>query len=68
MFGGLRILFLPSVDDMVPLVSLTNELQFALGYFSAEGEAAEMRISTSMSEEMFLCQDRVKLRFATLRS
>lgn len=59
MFGGLSILFLPSVDSMVPLVSLTNELQLALGYFSAEGEAAGMGISTSMSEEMFLCQDRV---------
>lgn len=43
----------------VLLASLASDLQHALGRFTAECEAARIRISTSKSEAMVLCQKKV---------
>lgn len=42
------------MNDVVLLVLLSNDLQLTLGGFLAKCEAAGMRISTSMTEAMFL--------------
>ena len=54
--GKLRIASLFFADDMVPLASSDRKLQPALGQFAAKYEAVRMRISTSASEAMAVCQ------------
>ncbi len=54
--GGLRSSSLLFVDDVVLMASLVCDLQLWLDQFSAECEAAELRISTSKSEAMVLCR------------
>ncbi|KAK3534950.1 hypothetical protein QTP70_002031 [Hemibagrus guttatus] len=53
-FGDHRISSLIPADDVVLLASSSLDLQHALGRFSAECEAAGMRVSTSKSEAMVL--------------
>ncbi|XP_069033772.1 uncharacterized protein [Embiotoca jacksoni] len=52
-FGGLRVAYLLFADDVVPLAS---DLQHSLGQFAYECEAAGMRVGTSKSEAMVVCQ------------
>nr|XP_054597215.1 uncharacterized protein LOC129163481 [Nothobranchius furzeri] len=58
-FGGRRISSLLFADDVVLLASSSSDLQLLLGRFTAECEAAGMRISTSKSETMVLDRKRV---------
>jgi len=58
-FGDLRIASLLFADDVVLLASSDHD-QHALGRFSAECEAACMRVSTSKSQAMVLCQKMVE--------
>uniref|UniRef100_A0A8C6MCM8 Reverse transcriptase domain-containing protein n=1 Tax=Nothobranchius furzeri TaxID=105023 RepID=A0A8C6MCM8_NOTFU len=53
-FGGLRIRSLLFADDVVLLTSSERDLQLSLERFTAECEAAVMRISSSKSETMVL--------------
>uniref|UniRef100_A0A8P4KHH4 Reverse transcriptase domain-containing protein n=1 Tax=Dicentrarchus labrax TaxID=13489 RepID=A0A8P4KHH4_DICLA len=53
-FGGLRIASLLFVDDVVLMASSACDLQHSLDRFTAECQAAGMRISTSKSEAMVL--------------
>uniref|UniRef100_A0A8C2ZC47 Reverse transcriptase domain-containing protein n=1 Tax=Cyclopterus lumpus TaxID=8103 RepID=A0A8C2ZC47_CYCLU len=59
-FGSLGIASLLFADDVVLFASsdrdLHRDLQHSLGRFAAECEAAGMRVSTSKSEAMVLCQ------------
>ncbi|KAK3506693.1 hypothetical protein QTP70_015431 [Hemibagrus guttatus] len=58
-FGDHRISSLIFADDVVLLASSGLDLQHALGHFSAECEAAGMRVSTSKSEAMVLDRKKV---------
>ena len=53
-FGGLRIASLLFADDVVLMAPSACDLQHSLDRFTAECEAAGMRISTSKSEAMVL--------------
>jgi len=55
-FGGLGIASLLFADDVVLLASSDCDLRHSLGRFAAKCEAAGMRVSTSKSEAMVLCQ------------
>ena len=59
-FGDLRIGSLLFADDVVLLASSDRDLQLSLDRFTAECEAAGMRISTSKSESMVLNRKRVE--------
>uniref|UniRef100_A0A8C6NQ68 Reverse transcriptase domain-containing protein n=1 Tax=Nothobranchius furzeri TaxID=105023 RepID=A0A8C6NQ68_NOTFU len=59
-FGGLRIRSLLFADDVVLLASSERDLQLSLERFTAECEAAGMRISSSKSETMVLIRKRVE--------
>ena len=59
-FGGGRISSLLFADDVVFLASSNIDLQLSLGRFTAECEAAGMKISTSKSEAMVLSRKRVE--------
>ena len=58
MFGGLQIPYLLFADDEILLASLNSDLQLSLGWFCAECEVEEMRISTSKSEAKVFSQKR----------
>ncbi|KAK3509856.1 hypothetical protein QTP70_015863 [Hemibagrus guttatus] len=58
-FGNHRISSLIFADDVVLLASSSLDLQHALGRFTAECEAAGMRVSTSKSEAMVLDRKKV---------
>ncbi|KAK3561961.1 hypothetical protein QTP86_019076, partial [Hemibagrus guttatus] len=58
-FGDHRISSLIFADDVVLLAPSSLDLQHALGHFSAECEAAGMRVSTSKSEAMVLDRKKV---------
>ena len=58
--GALRIASLLFADDVVLLVSSCQALQLSLDWFTAQCEAVGMRISTSKSDCMVLCQQRVE--------
>ncbi|TWW66932.1 hypothetical protein D4764_20G0009640 [Takifugu flavidus] len=51
-FSGRKILLLLFMDDVVLLAPLSRDLQYMLGQFAAECEAAGRGISTSKSESM----------------
>jgi len=53
-FGDLRIASLLFADDVI--MTSDRDLQDAQGQFAAECEAVGMRVSTSKSEAMVLCQ------------
>jgi len=59
-FGDFRIGSLLFAVDVVLLASLGRDLQLSLERFTAECEAAWMRISTSKSETMVLSRKRVE--------
>ncbi|KAK0155726.1 Retrovirus-related Pol polyprotein from type-1 retrotransposable element R2 [Merluccius polli] len=59
-FGDLRIGSLLFADDVVLMASSDRDLQLSLDRFTAECEAAGMRISTSKSESMVLNWKRVE--------
>jgi len=59
-FGDLRIASLLFADDVVLLATSDFDLQHSLGRFAAECEAVGMRVSTSKSEAMVLCQKMVE--------
>ena len=54
-FGDPRIVLRLFADDVVLLVSSDHDLQRETGWFSADCEAAGIRVSTSKSETMVLC-------------
>ncbi|KAK3543834.1 hypothetical protein QTP70_030081 [Hemibagrus guttatus] len=58
-FGDHRIPSLIFADDVVLLAPSRLDLQYALGRFAAECEAAGMRVSTSKSEAMVLDRKKV---------
>ncbi|KAK3508912.1 hypothetical protein QTP70_013723 [Hemibagrus guttatus] len=58
-FGDHRISSLIFADDVVLLAPSSLDLQHALGRFSAECEAAGIRVSTSKSEAMVLDRNKV---------
>ena len=58
-FGGGRMSSLLFADDVVLLAPSNDDLQLLLEQFSAECEAAGMKISTSKSEAMVLSRKRV---------
>ncbi len=58
-FGDLRIVSLLFADDVVLLASSHCDLQHAVGQFAAECEVVGMKVSTSKSEAMVLCQKKV---------
>ncbi|KAK3536250.1 hypothetical protein QTP86_000153 [Hemibagrus guttatus] len=58
-FGDHRISSLIFADDVVLLAPSSLDLQYALGRFAAECEAAGMRVSTSKSEAMVLNRKKV---------
>jgi len=62
-FGDLRIASLLFADNVVLLATSDRDLQHALGRFAAECESVGMRVSTSKSEAMVLCQKTVECSF-----
>lgn len=60
-FGDLIITSLFITDDVVPLASLSRDLQLSLEWFSVDLEVVEMKISTSKSEAIFLSRKSCEL-------